>query len=194
MRTFVRTSLLVNMFFFLLAAGTLQAQTYKMQSSSEIIVEGTSNIHDWEMDATKKQGSAELETEGNELTGIKSLKVIIPAEGLKSGKGGMDKNTYKALKTDDYKNIEFQLKSVKSIESKGSNKYALQTTGNLKIAGQTKEIPMEFTATFNGSTLELSGEKTIDMTNYKVDPPTAMMGTIKTGEEVTIKFQTSFSK
>ncbi len=194
MRTFVRTSLLVNMFFFLLVAGTLQAQTYKMQSSSKIIVEGTSNIHDWKLDATKKQGTAELQTEGNELTGIKSLKVIIPAEGLDSGKSGMDKNTYKALKTDDYENIEFQLKSVNSIESKGSNAYALQTIGNLKIAGQTREIPIACTAVLNGSKLELSGEKTFNMTDYKVDPPTAMFGSIKTGDEVTIKFKTSFSK
>ncbi|WP_286761014.1 YceI family protein [Salegentibacter sp. UBA1130] len=165
-----------------------------MDNSSEIIVEGTSNIHDWEMKATSKQGGATITTEDGKLTGISKLQVSIPAESLESGKGGMDKNAYKALNTDKYKNIEFKLDEVKKIEANGSNSYKVNGLATLKISGVSKQVPVEFTAKLNGNKLEINGEESLNMTNYKIDPPTAMFGTITTGEEVTIKFKSTFSK
>ena len=195
MRSSITITILTKaVFLFLLTTGTLYSQNYKMQSSSEIIIEGTSNIHDWEMTADSKQGGAVIESENGELTAIKSLKVTVVAESLKSGKGGMDKNTYKALKTDAHKNIEFTLGEVKKMENNANNICMIDATGTLKIAGVSKQIPITFTAKINGNNLEITGEKLINMTNFNVDPPTAMMGTIKTGEEITIKFKTTFTK
>lgn len=182
-----------TIFLFLFIAGTANSQSYKMQSSSDIIVEGTSNIHDWEMEATSKNGGAVLETDNGKITGIKSLKVTVPAESLKSGKGGMDKNAYKALKTNKNKNIEFSLEEVKNISAKGDT-YKVSGVGTLNIAGVSKKIPLEFTAKQNGNNLEIKGEKALNMTDFNVEPPTAMMGTVKTGEEVTIKFNSTFTK
>ena len=165
-----------------------------MQSSSDIKVEGTSNIHDWELDAEQKSGTAVLETEEGKMTALKSLQVTIPAEGLKSGKGGMDKNTYKALDTDKHKNIEFTLNEVKDFKDSGNNTCTVKGVGTLKIAGTSKQIPIDFTIKLNGDKVNISGEKTIKMTDFKVDPPTAMFGTITTWDEVTIKFNTNFTK
>ncbi|APS37799.1 MULTISPECIES: YceI family protein [Salegentibacter] len=186
--------ILTGVFFMLLTAGNMFGQNFKMDNSSEIIVEGTSNIHDWEMKATSKQGGATITTEDGKLTGISKLQVSIPAESLESGKGGMDKNAYKALNTDKYKNIEFKLDEVKKIEANGSNSYKVNGLATLKISGVSKQVPVEFTAKLNGNKLEINGEESLNMTNYKIDPPTAMFGTITTGEEVTIKFKSTFSK
>jgi hypothetical protein len=41
--------ILTGVFFMLLTAGSMVGQNFRMDNSSEIIVEGTSNIHDWEM-------------------------------------------------------------------------------------------------------------------------------------------------
>lgn len=180
-----------TIFLFLVMAGTANSQNYKMQSSSDIVVEGTSNIHDWEMEATSKMGGAVLETDNGKITGIKTLKVTVPAESLKSGKGGMDKNAYKALKTDKNKNIEFSLDEVKNISANGDT-YKVSGLGTLKVAGVSKTIPLEFTAKQSGNNLKIEGEKTLNMTDYNVDPPTAMFGTITTGEEVTVKFNSTF--
>ncbi|PRX52229.1 YceI family protein [Salegentibacter salegens] len=186
--------ILTGVFFMLLTAGSMFGQNFKMDNSSEIIVEGTSNIHDWEMNATSKQGGATITTEDGKLTGISKLQVSIPAESLESGKGGMDKNAYKALNTKKYKTIEFKLDEVKKIESNGSNSYKVNGMATLKISGVSKQVPVEFTAKLNGNKLEINGEESLNMTNYKIDPPTAMFGTITTGEELTIKFKSTFSK
>jgi len=185
--------ILTGVFFMLLTAGTMFAQNYRMDNSSEIIVEGTSNIHDWEMKATSKQGGATITTEDGKLTGISKLQVTVPAESLESGKSGMDKNAYKALNTGDYKNIEFKLDEVKKIEANGSS-YNINGLATLKISGVTKQVPVAFTAKLNGDKLEINGEENLNMKDYKIDPPTAMFGTITTGEELTIKFKSTFSK
>ncbi|MBI6117628.1 YceI family protein [Salegentibacter maritimus] len=186
--------LLTGVFFMLLTAGSMVGQSFKMDSSSEIIVEGTSNIHDWEMKANSKNGSATITTEEGKLTGMPSLKVTVPAESLDSGKGGMDKNAYKALNTNKYKNIEFQLDEVKNIEDKAADSYQVKGLASLKISGVTKQVPVEFTVKLSGNKLQINGKQQINMTHFKVDPPTAMFGTITTGEELTIKFKSTFTK
>ena len=186
--------LLTGVFFMLLTAGSMVGQSFKMDNSSEIIVEGTSNIHDWEMKANSKTGLVTITTEEGKLTGISSLKVTVPAESLDSGKGGMDKNAYKALNTNKYKNIEFQLDEVKNIEAKAADSYQVKGLASLKISGVTKQVPVEFTVKLSGNKLQINGEQNINMTHFKVDPPTAMFGTITTGEELTIKFKSTFTK
>lgn len=178
----------------LVTASTMLGQNFRMDNSSEIIVEGTSNIHDWDMKATSKKGGATITTENGKLTGITNLQVTVPAESLDSGKSGMDKNAYKALNTKQHKNIEFKLDEVKKIEANGSNSYKVNGLATLKISGVSKQVPVEFTAKINGNKLEINGEKSLNMTDFKVDPPTAMFGTITTGEDVTIKFNSIFIK
>ena len=186
--------ILTGVFFMLLTAGSMVGQNFRMDNSSEIIVEGTSNIHDWEMKANSKKGGATITTEDGKLTGISSLQVTVPAESLDSGKGGMDKNAYKALNTSEYKNIEFKLDEVKKIEAQGSDSYKVNGLATLKISGVSKQVPVTFTVKLSGNKLQINGEQKINMTHYKVDPPTAMFGTITTGEDLTIKFKSTFSK
>src|SRR5699024_11709610 len=62
-----------------------------------INVDGTSNIHDWDLKAEKFTVKAIIE-DSADLPAIKSLNLDLEAESLKSGKSGVDKNTYKALK------------------------------------------------------------------------------------------------
>ncbi|HSP11091.1 MAG TPA: YceI family protein [Salegentibacter sp.] len=190
----MRSSISIALVLFLFVLGTAQSQTFNLQSSSDIKVEGTSNIHDWEINAEQKSGSTVLETEEGKITAVKSIQVTIPAEGLKSGKGGMDKNTYKALDTDKHKNIEFSLNEVKDFKDAGNGTCTVKGVGTLKIAGTSKQIPVDFTVKLSGNTVTITGEKTLNMTDFNVDPPTAMFGTITTGDEVTIKFNTNFTK
>lgn len=176
---------------FLMTSSLIQAQDFNLSNSeSSIKVLGTSNVHDWELKSEKQTGSLVVENLDNFQ--LKGLNVTITTESLKSGKSGMDKNTYKALKTKSYKTINFQLAEVKKVENNGSKKFKVTTTGDLTIAGVKKRVSLDFSATVSGNTITLTGEKTLKMTDYKVDPPTALLGAISTGDEVTIKFSTIF--
>lgn len=169
------------------------AQTYNLNTSaSNLKIEGTSNIHDWVIEAKDQQGKLIAELKDGQLVKLTQLDFTVKAESLESGKGGMDKNTYKALNTNKHKTITYKLTKVENIDCTTAGNCKVTATGNLTIAGTTKPLEIIFDAKVNGNKITLSGSKSMKMTDFKVDPPTAVFGTIKTGDQVTVKFQSTF--
>ncbi len=168
----------------------LQAQTNYQSNTAQTTVKGTSTLHDWDMTSAKGQTKATFVVDGNKVTGISALSFTVPAESLKSDKSGLDKNAYKALTTDKHANITFTMTSG-AITSTGTNTFQVKATGNLNIAGTSKPATITATGQFNPAdkSITAKGSTTFKMTEYKVTPPTVMLGTIKTGDEVTIDYQ-----
>ena len=177
------------------STNSIIAQTYNVNNgASNLKVEGTSNVHDWEITAKDLQGSMKVQMTDGQLVQIDQIQLTVVAESLKSGKGGMDKNTYKALKTDKHKNITYQLQKVNNLDCTSKTDCKVTTTGVLTIAGTKQTVDMVFSAKVSGDKIVLTGERKIKMSEFKIDPPTAMFGTITTGDDVTIKFQIAFTK
>ena len=174
--------IVIAMMLALLIPGIAQS-TFTASEQSTIIVAGTSTLHDWEADAEKLSAKGTINTSASAIEGVSSFTLTVPVESLESGKNGMNKNMYKALKSDEHPNITFKLNDVKSV-SPGK----IAVTGNLSIAGTTKPVDLAADYSVNGSTVKITGSKEIDMTTWNIDPPTAMFGTIKTGEIITIKY------
>jgi len=184
-----------SLFILILTTQISVAQTFKIDNSaSKMEVLGTSNIHDWEILAKDLQGTINLELENGQLVKISQLDFSVIAESLKSGKGGMDKNAYKALNTDDYKTIVYQLVKVNNIDCTSKSQCKITTSGYLTIAGTKKPIEITFDSKISDGNIVLSGNKAIKMSSFNIDAPTAMFGTITTGDEVNIKFQAVFNK
>ena len=162
-------------------------------SESKLTVFGTSNLHDWEIQAKAMSGKSTLAIEVSDLKAIKSLDFAVEVEQLKSGKSGMDDNTFKALKSKTYKNITYKLVNVAKITEASGGNFTVETQGDLTIAGVTKRINQTFTVKLVGKKAIFSGKTKIDMTAFEVKPPTALMGTIKTGKEVTIDFKVTYN-
>jgi polyisoprenoid-binding protein YceI len=159
-------------------------QNYRSTGAPVFSIAGTSTMHDWTMTSSGATYSASLvvNEEGN-LIKIDEVVVKLPAESLKSKEKAMDKNAYKSLNTDKYKEITFRLTSSKIAQSK------ITCTGNLTISGVTKPIEVDVTYENRNGTFYFKGSKDIKMTDYKVEPPSFMFGTIKTGDEITISFE-----
>lgn len=171
---------------------TLSSQNYQLSNGEgTVTVTGTSTLHDWEEVAEEKSGSLVVDASG-EMPQINTLKFVVEAESLKSGKGAMDKNTYKALDTKNHKQIVFKSSKVKSISpiTSASNKYKVTATGDLTIAGKTNTIDLPFVLSINGNTVTIEGKKALKMTDYGIEPPKALLGTITTGDEIEVHFNT----
>lgn len=173
---------------FLTIAATA-GQPFKAVKGSKITVSGTSTMHDWTMESEAARVEANLSINGQQVESIQSLKMTLPVTTLKSGKGGMDDNAYKALKSKDFPQIIFDLKSAAKsgagVEAKGTLTIA-GTARDITVAGKTESMP-------NGE-VKLTGSYTLNMKDYKVDPPSFMFGTVNTGEEVTISYEIILSK
>jgi polyisoprenoid-binding protein YceI len=170
--------------------------TYKIQKN-EIInmkLKGTSTMHDWEMDAISATGEAQFifkSADVNELASLKSLTFNLIVKDLKSDSKGLDKNAYKALKTDEFKNIHYILSSSTLLPEKGG--YLLKTNGKLTVAGVTKDIEMDMHFVVNtNNTITCTGSYTLKMTDYNVDPPSFLMGIMKTGDDTTLDFSVTY--
>ncbi|MBE9575508.1 YceI family protein [Flavobacterium proteolyticum] len=173
---------------------TLIAQESKVVlAESKLKVLGTSNLHDWEIDAKAMSGKSVMTIDAGNLKAIKSLDFAVEVEQLKSGKSGMDNNTFKALNSKTYKSINYKLVSVTKITETSDGNYTVETQGDLTISGVTKRINQTFTVKIIGKKAIFSGKTKIDMTVFGVKPPTALMGTIKTGKDVTVDFKVTYN-
>jgi polyisoprenoid-binding protein YceI len=105
----------------------------------------------------------------------------------------MDGNTFKALNSKKYKTINYRLTKVLKITKTAPNTYSIETLGDLTVSGTTKNITQIFTAVVSGKKVILSGKTKITMMQYKVIPPKALFGTIKTGPDVTIDFKVTYN-
>lgn len=195
MRTFKRLNLVFGSLFILafMTQNSL-AQTYQLSdAASTLKIDGTSNIHDWTIVSEKQQGKIVVAMENGQVSKIEELEFNVPAESLKSGKSAMDKNTYKALNTDKHKKIVYKMTKVNKMDFDNGN-CKVSTSGNLTISGKTLPINMDFELKASASQIVITGSKKIKMTDFGIDPPKAVFGTITTGDTVDVKFKSSFVK
>ncbi len=159
------------------------------KQTGAVIIAGTSTMHDWTMTSKEATYSAGFEVSADGTpTKLNTVSVTLPAESLKSGKGAMDNNAYKALKTDKNKEITFRLTS-----SKITGK-SITCTGNLTIAGTTKPVDVDVTYEVKNGNLVCKGSKKIKMTDFNVEPPSFMFGSVKTGDEITVTFDITLTQ
>jgi polyisoprenoid-binding protein YceI len=162
-------------------------KTLTLDAKPQLKISGTSSLHDWDMVSETATGKLVGTVDGNKLTAITSLVVEMPAESIKSGKGGMDKNAYKALKTNQYKTVKFDLKAAAK-NTDGTWNF----TGTFSISGVTKSVTLKIKETIIGGQSVFEGSYSFKLTDYKITPPTALMGTVKTGDDVKISFTLKF--
>ncbi|WMN12333.1 YceI family protein [Marivirga salinae] len=184
----MRNLMIIMMLFF--APLVYGQQLTVNESNTKLSVDGTSSVHDWTIEAEQFNGKADVKIENNTLQSINSLSFNIPVESLKSGKSGMDDNTYEALKADDHPVIKYEFRSMDNVKVEG-NTTTMSTKGALTIGGVTKIVNMNVKANASDG-VAFSGDITFKMSVFEIDPPTAVFGTIRTGDQVTIKFNVQY--
>lgn len=165
------------------------AQTPYNSGAAKVTIFGTSNIHDWEMESNQSKTSATVTINpAGQLTAVSNLSFIMAVQTLKSGKGAMDDNTYKAMKEKQFPTLQYVAPAV-TVKAASGNSYTLATTGKLTIAGTTRDIVLNGNATVNADkSITVTGSYAFQMTDYNVTPPSIMFGTIKVGPPITVKF------
>jgi len=160
-------------------------------ASAKVTITGTTNVHGYTAaTSTVKLTSVKLGAFDGDLFALvqkpallEAFDVTVPVATLKSGKDGLDKNMYKAMKTDKFAEITFKAKSVAKTAT------GVRAAGALTIAGVTRDVTLDLTAQRAGSNLSVAGEIPLLMTDYGITPPKAMMGMMKTDPKVVIRIE-----
>jgi polyisoprenoid-binding protein YceI len=180
-------------------AFTGNAQTAKLSlKESSIIVKGTSSLHDWRCKTEQMSGDISYSANALTLKDISATNLELIVKSMRSIKengnyyeSGMDKNMYKALNADKNPKIIFVLTDINNLKA-SAGKADFVAKGNLTIAGSQKPISFPVNATLTANGIVFKGSTTFKMTTFGVTPPKALLGTIKTGDEITIVFNASF--
>ena len=170
------------------------AQKMVIQPASRITVAGGSNVHDWACSGSKFDAAIELDADpGNPIS---KVVVSIPTKSVKCGKDKMDENMYKALKADQFPTIRYELTSYTLDPSKTTaTGFVALTKGELTVAGTTAKVEIPVTATRkDGGQIVGEGTLRMLMTDVGIKPPTALLGTMRTKNEITVSFQVLLDK
>lgn len=181
---------------------------FSARSGSKMRMEGTSNIHDWQVESPLILGYLEVgsnfpvepgqsvspgkvDAKGEASVTVRSLKSI-----EKDGKpysDRMDEVMDEKLKMEQFPKIVYRLTELTLKEPAKSKDapYVFDSKGDLEIAGVTNSVSMPINVLpMPDKKLKISGTVTVKMTDFKIEPPAPKiaLGAIKTGDEVKLIF------
>lgn len=158
---------------------------FRATENSYIAIHGTSSLHDWTMDTNKMDIVAEMKITDGQVV-FNSFEGQIPVKSLKSGKSTMDNNVYKALKTNKHEFIKVKL--IEIVDANPANK-TVDGRFEVTVAGKTKEMLIRGEVHFDSTTkVNIKGTTSLLMTEFNVDPPSFMFGSLTTGNKIDVEF------
>lgn len=169
------------------------ADPMTLAAESKLWIEGTSSVKSFTCKApvmTASVGVANAEATKAVLGGEKAVQTArfeVTADKMDCGDDTMNKHMLKALKAKENPAITFTLSGYELFKSADSTKGTID--GKLRIGGveQVVSLPVSFQAGTDGG-LRVKGAREINMRDYKLDPPSLMMGMMKVREKVTVRF------
>ena len=169
----------------------------RLEDQSRLWIEGITNINSYQCNADTIAGFGRLEEPQRTNEIIEShesvvIDVKIPVYELDCGKKAMNKDMYEALKAGSHPQIHYQLKEsdfIENIIDDGEEWMKIMSTGIIKVAGVEKEISIPVLGkVLDNNRFHVKGEKELLMSEFDIEPPTALLGLIKAKENITIKF------
>lgn len=179
-----------------LVAGFAGAQSKYTTKSFQLLINGTSNVHDWSSKATTVNITGDFLVNNNIPEKINNATVKVQTKSLKSTKDSdlMDDRTHSTLKADKFPEIVYVFTKVINVQQSGGETI-MNVSGNLTLCGVTKptDLTLRIKTLANGD-LEIKGSKKILMSTYGVKPPSFMLGAMKVGDEVTLTYNVVLKK
>lgn len=167
-----------------------------LQPGSRLTIEGTSNLHAWSC-ATSAIG-ADIRTQMNEAGTTESVDFVsinFPIDRIECKNDTMNGKLAKALRAESNPRITFRTTGPRTLPVPDpSGRVSASFRGTLTVAGVTKPVDLAVQATTNpDGSIRITGSKAFLMTQFGIDPPTAMLGVLKTANRVTVRFDLTAS-
>lgn len=187
-------SLLMSLLFLMVVG--VNAQTKYTAKSYDVLIAGTSNVHDWTSKVTTVNVTGDFEIVNGAFNKLNSAVVTAQAKSIKSTKNSdlMDDRTYSTIKADKNPTIAYVCTKLLATQKNGAETL-VTVLGNLTIAGVTKpaELVLHFKSTPAGD-LQVTGSKKLLLSDHDIKAPSFMLGAMKVGNEITITFDVVLKK
>lgn len=176
---------------------TAQYITYIPEEVSRLWIEGRSNVNEFECEANQYFGEATLFDNPGPVEFSQSMQervfmqVEIRVDGFECGRSRMNRDLQDALRSRDFPDITFLFDSADLVGFPETNDgaFEINVKGTLTVAGNTRDIQFITRAYYLEPTkVRAIGKTTIRMSDFDVEPPTALMGLVKADDELSVNF------
>ena len=171
--------------------------SYHIMENSSLEIHGTSSVNSFDCDAEVIQEvhnpSTDIQGTGFTMPGVS---IVIPVRELDCDNRRMNRDLRDALKADLHPEIRFDVIRIilvpgneASADTELEPDPSITVEGHLSLAGVTRVVNLEVEGDLDES-LRLHGWGSLDlkMTDFDVEPPTALFGLVKARNEITIRF------
>ncbi len=182
------TKILASLLCLLGILGTVETSTgqeiYQIDTSeSKIWVEGSSTLKDWTAVVNDWEGTITTTAEGT----IESVDISLIVKSMEGGRGpDMNAKIFKALKDESHPKITF-----KGAGASATDGADLAVKGTFAMAGKSKDITVGATGSLDQG---LKGSYALKLSDFDIDPPTALFGAIVTYDDVKIVYELTLIK
>lgn len=187
------------------AAAALMSTTVNAQNTTPVRLQlapgsqlsfvGTSTLHGFTcttktmqayIDVDPAYRTADLSTLKHPIVAVQ---VVIPVRSLACG-GELENNMFKTLNAAKYPYIVYKLSTLDVVsESASATSFAGDTHGQLTISGKESPISMRIDAVRSSDGMAtVTGEQTMKMSDFGIKPPTFMLGALRVGDELKVRF------
>lgn len=171
-----------------------QVKLHVIPSMSSVEIVGTSNVNSFTCVADEVDGFGRIGPDRTSAPTNSELEIPVRSFDCKNGR--MSKDLFEALKGEQHPAISFQLDVVRVFDEEfESGATLLEAEGTLWVAGQGRNIRTRAMGDrlANGY-LRATGSLNFNMSDFDIDPPTALLGVVRVRDEVTVRFElTAFS-
>jgi polyisoprenoid-binding protein YceI len=181
---------------------------------SRLWLEGTTNVNTWSCRGERIGGRIEVDApsglvvelleRANQVASAEvtqaaaglpnpRLRLIVPVAALACGNRAMERDLRRALRAGSHPSIVYDYERVTELAvaggGSGGRRFDLGVAGDLALAGTEREVR----TTVAGERLapgrfRITGTLDLKMTDFGIEPPVALMGLIRAGDRLRVRF------
>jgi hypothetical protein len=170
----------------------IDVSTYRFLTA-KVTINGKSTLHDWTVEAPEIldiPDLLQLVTEGPGLIDTFGFKVGVAT--MDGGRGAaMNDKIHKALQSKSHPYIIYHQEDPAHYEII-ENQLSFVSTGLVSMAGFSKDESIQTTGVISDGVLTLTATHPLLMSEYDIEPPSAMFGQIQTKDDISITIEIKY--
>ncbi len=168
----------------------------EFKKESTLVIRGTTNVNEFKcvLDETDDVSSFSNYTLTDSSILLDNAILAFHVDNFDCGNKAITKDFRKALGSRDFPKIMFEIRRIYiTNEERLQEKSTVKSEVSITIAGVRKDLRMNLQRfLLEDSQIRYSGEKSLLMSDFEVNPPQALWGVIKARDDIDVSFMIVF--